>query len=315
MITLRYHIVSIAAAFLALAVGVVLGSTTLSGTLLSGLADDKSELASRVSELETERNALQARLADADGFASSVGPRVVSERLDERSVVLFTTEDADPTDRDAIADLIEDAGARVTGEVRLTGAFADPAKSDRLVDIVTRLQPSGSELPTSGGPGRLAGSLLGQTLLLDAESADEQASSDEQAAVLRGLADGGFVEADEDVEPAQLAVVLTGGESEGDGAGDRAATVARFAVGMDKSGAGTVLAGAAGSASGNGPVGVARADSSASGVLSTVDNADTAAGRVATVLALREQLEGESGQYGIAGNAGAPAPGAGSSGS
>jgi hypothetical protein len=34
-----------------------------------------------------------------------------------------------------------------------------------------------------------------------------------------------------------------------------------------------------------------------------VDNVETNAGRVVTVLALREQLEGKSGRYGNAGNA------------
>jgi hypothetical protein len=79
---------------------------------------------------------------------------------------------------------------------------------------------------------------------------------------------------------------------------------------MDRSGAGTVLAGADGSAEGTGAVGVVRADTAATSILSTVDNAGTPAGRVVTVLALREQLEGGAGRYGSAGNAESPAPGA-----
>ncbi|MER6875691.1 copper transporter, partial [Amycolatopsis sp. NPDC000673] len=94
----------------------------------------------------------------------------------------------------------------------------------------------------------------------------------------------------------------------------RAATIARFAAQMDRSGAGTVLAGDPGSAEGSGPIGVVRADTSATSILSTVDNADSAAGRVATVLALQEQLNGGSGRYGIAGNAQAIAPGVATSG-
>jgi hypothetical protein len=39
-----------------------------------------------------------------------------------------------------------------------------------------------------------------------------------------------------------------------------------------------------------------------------VDNVDKAAGRIATILALREQLDGAAGRYGIAGNAQGPAP-------
>jgi hypothetical protein len=54
---------------------------------------------------------------------------------------------------------------------------------------------------------------------------------------------------------------------------------------------------------------VVRADTAATQILSTVDNVDTPAGRVVTLLALREQLDEKSGRYGTAGNAQATAPG------
>jgi hypothetical protein len=262
-----------------------------------------------VSDLEAERNALSARLADADAFAGTVGPKVVAGQLDKRSVVLFTTEDARPADRDGLKALIGQAGAVVTGEVQLTDAFSDPGRADQLRQVVTRLQPAGAQFPTAGDPGTLSGALLGSVLLLNKDSAAPQSSPEELAAALAGLTDGGFVKPGQDVKPAQLAVVLTGGKAEGDGAGDKAATVARFATQLDRSGAGAVLAGGPGSADGSGAVGVVRADTSATSILSTVDNVDTAAGRVVTLLALREQLDGASGRYGIAGNAQGPAPG------
>ncbi|MGH3431798.1 MAG: copper transporter [Thermocrispum sp.] len=309
MISLRYHIVSIAAVFLALAVGVVLGSTALSGNLLSGLTEDKDQLAQRVTGLEAERNALRARLADQDAFSASVGPKIVAGSLDKRTVVLVTNHDASPADRDGLRKLIKAAGATVTGEVQLTPAFADPGQSDQLSEIATRLQPSGARFPTAGGPGTLAGALLGNTLLLDGKSAKRQSSAGERDAALAGLADGGFIKSAGDVRAAQLAVVLVGGKATGDGVGDRAATLGRFATELDKSGAGAVLAGSPAAASSSGPIGMVRADTASTEVLSTVDNANTAAGRVVTVLALREQLEGRAGRYGIAGNAQSPAPG------
>lgn len=315
MISLRYHIISIAAVFLALAIGVVLGSTALSGSLLSGLTADKDELAQRATNLEAERNALKARLADADSFAGSTGPKIVSGTLAKRTVVLVTNHDARPADRDGVKKLIEAAGGKVTGEVQLTAAFADPAKSDQLSEVATRLQPSGAKFPTAGGPGTLAGALLGNTLLLDAKTAKAQSSADELDAALAGLTDGGFIKPSDAVRPAQLAVVITGGKATGKSVGDKAATIGRFATELDKAGAGTVLAGSPQAASGTGPIGIMRADTAATEVLSTVDNLGTAAGRVVTVLALREQLEGDVGHYGIGGNAKGPAPGVQSKGS
>ncbi|HEX6357653.1 copper transporter [Actinophytocola sp.] len=310
MITLRYHVISIAAVFLALAVGVVLGSTTLSRSLLSGLNDENEDLASQVADLENDKNAQAARLAAADSFATSLGPVAVHGQLAQRTVVLITTADANPADRDAIKTLVANAGATVTGELQLTEAFSDPRRADRLRDIVVRLLPAGVKLPTASDPGTLAGGLVGPLVLISKENNKPQASSEEIAAALAGLTEGGFVKASQEVRPAQLAIVLTGGAATGDAAGDRAATIARFAAQVDRAGAGTVLSGAAGSASGTGPVGVVRADTAATSILSTVDNVHTSAGRIVTVLALHEQLEGESGRYGDAGNAEHPAPGA-----
>ncbi|SDG42631.1 Copper transport outer membrane protein, MctB [Lentzea fradiae] len=310
MITLRYHIVSITAVFLALAVGVVLGSTAISGRLLSGLSGEKNTLAQRVSDLENHRNALNAKLGEADEFAAAVGPLAVKDRLTDRTVVIVTTEDARPSDRDAVSGLLKAAGATVTGEVQLTAAFADPSRGDQLRDLVARLQPAGSQLPTAADPGTRAGGLFGTLLLLNPSNNEQQATPEEAAAALAGLSNAGFVKATSGVKPAQLAIVLTGGAAEGDSAADRASTIARFSTQLDRSGAGVVLAGGDGSANGTGAIGVIRADTNATSVLSTVDNADTPAGQAVVVMALREQLEGRSGRYGVAGNAEASAPGA-----
>ncbi len=312
MISLRYHAISIAAVFLALALGVVFGSTAISDRLLSGLSSDREQLGRQVADLQAENNSLQARLADADAFAAAVGGRAVRGVLADREVVLVTTADAAPADRDALTELLRTAGATVTGEVALTEAFTDPSRANQLAELTTLLLPAGVQLPTSGDAGTLAGGLLGSLLLVDPETGEPQASPQESAAVLAGLRDGGFIRSAQQLPPAELAVVLTGGAPTGDGGvtggGDRAGTVARFATQLDRSGAGAVLAGRSGSAQGNGSIGVVRADTAASSVLSTVDHVGGAAGRVTTVLALAEQLEGGAGRYGTAGNAQAVVP-------
>ncbi|WP_199444227.1 copper transporter [Umezawaea beigongshangensis] len=308
MISLRYHLVSVAAVFLALAAGVVLGSTAISGRLLSGLSEDNTSLGEEISGLQAERDALGAKLAEADLFATSVGPLAVRGQLTDRTVVVVTTSDARPGDRDALAELLESAGATVTGELQLTESFTDPDEADQLLDLVARLQPAGTRLPTAADPGTRAGGLLGSLLLLN-EKSEPQASADETAAALSGLSSAGFVKQGPGLRPAHLAVVLTGGAVAADSAADRAATIARFATQLDRSGAGAVLAGGGGCADGTGAVGAVRADTSATSVLSTVDSLDTPAGRIVVVLALREQLDGGAGRYGVAGNAEAASPG------
>jgi Copper transport outer membrane protein, MctB len=308
VISLRYHIISIAAVFLALALGVVLGSTAISDRLLSGLSSNRAELSRQVSELQAERNGLRARLADADVFGAAVGPRVVSGALRGRTVVLVTTAEASPADRDALSALITGAGGTVTGELQLTEAFTDPSRSDQLSELSTRLLPAGLRLPTASDAGTLAGGLLGSLLLTNPHSGKAQATTAETTAVLAGLGDGGFVRLGPQVQPAQLVLVLAGGVSRGNSSGDRAGILARFATQLDRSGLGAVLAGGPGSAEGNGPIGVVRADTAAASVLSTVDDVSTSAGRIVTILALAEQAQGRAGRYGTGGNAQAVIP-------
>lgn len=308
MISLRYHVISICAVFLALAVGVVLGSTTLSDSLLSGISGQKQQLGEQVNDLQAQRNGLNGQLSDADRFATGIGPLAVRGALAQRTIVLISTPGADPADTDALKSLLTAAGAQVTGQITLASAFSDPNRAGQLNDLVTQLIPAGARLPVASDAGTLAGGLLGDLLLLNKNTNAPQATPNERAAALSGLASAGFIAPAQQVLPAQLAVVVTGGAQTGESAADRATMLARFATQLQKSGAGTVLVGSAGAATGSGPIGVVRADSSANSVLSTVDDFDTAAGRVVTVLALQEQLDGKAGSYGTAGNANSPLP-------
>lgn len=305
MISLRYHVISIGAVFLALALGVLLGSTTLSDSLLSGITNQKAQLAAQVADLQTRTNAQNGRLSAADQFATGIGPLAVRNLLTGRTVMVISTPDASRSNEQALATLLTAAGAQITGQIQLTPAFSDPNKADRLRDLITQLIPAGAQLPVAADPGTLAGGLFGDLLLLN-KSNKPQATPDERSAALTALASAGFIKVPPPTTPAQLAIVLTGGQQP-DSAGDRAAMLARFATQLQRTGAGTVLAGANPSATGTGPIGVARADT-ADSALSTVDNADTAAGRITTILALQEQLNGKAGNYGTAANAQSPAP-------
>lgn len=305
---MRYHVVSVAAVFLALAVGVVLGSTSVSDRLLSGVGRDRDSLSGQVDELRTERGSLVSRLAAADRFAGAVAPLAVRDRLDQRSVVLVMTPDASARDRDALVRLLTAAGANVTGELQLTGGFVDPDRAEQLRQLVTRVLPAGVQLPVASDPGTVGGGLLGALTLVDPRTGQQQVSPGERAMALDGLTDGGFVTGAQNLQPAQLAVILTGGPSPDATAADRAALMVRMASELSRVGAGTVLAGSGGSAGGNGPVGLARSDTTISALLSTVDNADQSAGRVATVLALRERWEKQVGHYGSAASAQGPLP-------
>src|SRR5688572_21805306 len=68
VISLRSHAISLAAVFLALAIGVALGSGLLSNTLLSGLRDDKHEMQNQINTLTDDKNVLNEKLSAAGEF-------------------------------------------------------------------------------------------------------------------------------------------------------------------------------------------------------------------------------------------------------
>ncbi|MGC0364250.1 outer membrane murein-binding lipoprotein Lpp [Rhodococcus sp. 27YEA15] len=314
MISMRQHAVSIAAIFLALAVGVVLGSGLLSGSLVSGLRDDKAGLQSRIEDLNQQQNQLNQQLNLADGFDAAVGGRIVRETLVGRTVVLITAPDADPSDLDGVTRLVTAAGGAVTGRVSLTDSFVDATGGDRLRTVVNNVIPAGITLKTGAvDQGSMAGDLLGSVLLLNGQSSEPQSTPEEMNLALDTLRSAGFITYDDGaVTPAQLAVVLTGDNSTGEdsNSGNRGAVVARFAGALDGRGAGTVLVGREGSAQGNGAIAVARADAALSAGLTTIDNIDRESGKITTPLALQEQLNGEAGRYGTGPGAAAVTVGA-----
>ncbi|APE34283.1 channel-forming protein [Nocardia mangyaensis] len=298
MISLRQHAISIAAIFLALAVGVVLGSQTLAADMLSGLRSDKSDLREQVDTLTAQNERLSGQLDAADQFIAGSAGRILGGTLADRSVVVFTTPDADPADVDGVSRALETAGAAVTGRISLADGFVDAGEGDRMRSALTNIVPAGAQLRTGAvDQGSMAGDLLGLTLLLDPATGQPRSTPQELALVLETLRGGGFLAyGDIPVRPAQLAVVVTGnGLASDTGQG---ATIARFTGAVRDRAAGAVLAGRVGAAEGEGSIGEVRAQAPLAATVSTVDNIDREIGRVTTVLALTEQLAGGSGRYG-----------------
>ena len=149
MISLRQHAISLAAVFLALAVGVVLGSGLLSDTLLSGLRDEKKDLQGQINTLTDQKNALNEKLGAADDFNTQMSGRIVHDALGGKSVVLIRTPDTNDDDLDAASRILGQAGASVTGTVALTQEFVDANSAEKLRSVVTSsILPAGTQLRT-----------------------------------------------------------------------------------------------------------------------------------------------------------------------
>jgi len=302
VISLRTHAISLAAVFLALAIGVALGSGLLSNTLLSGLRDDKHEMQNQINALTDDRNGLNEKLSAAGEFDAQMSPRILRDTLAEKSVVVFRTPDAGDDDVEALTRLVGEAGGAVTGTVALTQEFVDANSAEKLLSVVNSpIVPAGKQLSTSSvDQGSQAGDLLGIALLINKDPKVQAVDDASRDAVLAALRDTGFVTyGTQHIGAANTAVIVTGGAL-GDDAGNQGATVARFAAGLAPHGSGTVLVGRDGSASGTAAVAVTRSDAALSTAVSTVDDVDTESGRITTVLALSDLInKGRPGQFGI----------------
>ena len=253
MISLRTHAISLAAVFLALAIGVALGSGLLSNTVLSGLRDDKQDLQNQINGLVDQKNALNEKLSAAGEFDGQMSPRILRDSLADKSVVVFRTPDAADDDVESLSRMVEQAGGTVSGTVALTDEFVNANSAEKLLSVVNSpIVPAGSQLSTkSVDQGSQAGDLLGIALLINRDPKVPAVDDQQRDTVLTALRDTGFITYGNDrIGAADTALIVTGGGL-GDDAGNRGATVARFAAGLAPHGSGTVVVGRDGTASGH----------------------------------------------------------------
>ncbi|NAZ88569.1 copper transporter [Kineococcus indalonis] len=327
MIDFRYHVVSLVSVFLALAVGIVLGAGPLNEGISTGITDQVRQLTQEKDQLRTERDQALAAGEAQDAWAEAVGPAVVDGRLAGRVVAVVELPGADSSQTDAAVEVLEQAGASVSARVTVQDEWT--AAAQRAVRASTAAQlgaqlgaapassPAPAPTPDAGDDADTddAAGVLAEALaraLVVREPAQTVVTDPSAAALLPTLADAGFVEVEGEVTQRGTLAVLVGGAADPDATEAQAeadsAAWAALAQRFDAVAAGAVVAGPTEAADGAGAVAAVRADSAVAGQVSTVDDLDGAVGRVNVVLALREQLTGDAGQYGTGAGASAVTP-------
>lgn len=290
------------------AAGVLLGTLVIAPNMPEGSGLGSGAAQQELAAAETRADIAEAQAASADSVVGELAGPAVAGALADRPVLLIRTADALEEDVAGVRLLLADAAAVSAGTITLGGQFLAAEGADQLKSIVANTLPAGAQLSEERlDPGLHAGEALGSALLLNPETGEEQASSEERGLLLRSLREAGFLDyEDGTILPAQVIVVVTGDSDGGGEAALPARNLADFVAALDSRGNGAVLAGRIHTAADTGAVGLLRANPE-NGV-STVDSVDRAVGRMATVLAVREQLAGETGSYGSAGSAEAASP-------
>ncbi len=299
MIDFRYHLVSLIAVFLAVALGIVIGTTALNEPILADIENQVADLEQDKRALEDRTQQLQTQVDTADAFGTTVAPALVDGTLAGRTVLLVSaSEEVAPETVEQVTALVGEAGGSVSGAISLRPEYSDPSTASSLQSYATGGGlPAGIELPATNDAGQLTGGLVGQVLMRSPDGAPTDGSA--VSSVLSGLTALDVLSQDSDtVAPADYAIVLTAGADDGDDAAERNESLVELVSALDAAGSGAVVAGDTASAGENGLVGVIRADPTVSAAISTVDNVGTAAGRISTILALGSEGQGTSGKYG-----------------
>lgn len=292
MITLRHHLLTIVAVFLALAAGIVLGGGPLSdvgATVTTAGADSTAEPAED-----------QARANYTEEFVSTLGPPVIGGRLQDRSVALVTVPGADEQVVSDLAGQVEAAGGTVSARYDLAEDLVDPGQKS-LVDTL------GSQLLAQQAEGDVAADVstydrIGQLLGLAVASRDTEGQdvNGKARAIVDAVTGAGLMTKPGEVAGRAPLVLLVLGTDAGDEGSD--AILAGLASGLAAQATGVVVVGTTDDG-GDGQLGRLRASPAAAGV-ATLDGVDTVAGRLATVMTLQRSLTTPGGSFGASGSDG-----------
>jgi hypothetical protein len=296
MIDFRYHLISLIAVFLALGLGVLMGSLVadqavvdqLEGSL-DRLRKDKQELQEAVLQLD--------RQLDADvRFADVAEDHLIRDKLSGEMLVLVRFEGSDDMMTDGVREVLDNAGVREVVEIAITDKL-------RLAGEVEREQLALAIESSSIAPRELrseAADLLATRLVAATRSLGREPRSDATHAaarrLLRTLEDAGFVSLDGIELPFGEARLLLAGGSEGDRPFDLGAFATTFSESIVSGGEQILVAEPSTS---NWGIVEALRNSPVEDEVTTVDHAETIAGRIAVVLGLAAQREGENGHFGV----------------
>jgi hypothetical protein len=278
--------------FLALAVGLVVGSTALTGKATEALTAQQHRALAENDALRKEQNLLQHQVLADQEFGTASAERLLAGLLTGERVVLIAAPGADAAVLSGLTTALHQAGATVTGQVSLTSAFTTTTgqTEDTLSQLAQSLAVQGG-LSLAPDPGsQLAGQQAAAQVLAESlvsSSATDTSSSGQK--ILNGFSQAGFISVSNGfsaASPAQLAVLVTPSGPPPQSSGQ---VLVAFAQELKAAGGATVMAGAVSSIGAGSAI---SAEDSAGPVVSTVDFADYEIGQIEVVQALRLALDG-----------------------
>jgi hypothetical protein len=297
VISLRYHVVTIVAVFLSLALGLLAGSAFVQPRLVDQLKKQTDDLRTEARDLRSEITDVRSQVATLGGFADAALPFLTEGRLVAIPVVIVAQEGVQDSVIAEAQQALNAGGADViaTFSARAKLVSLDEADRRQLAQILASPDAAPEDLPG------LAASAIATRLSTPGKRADP-ANPD----VLHELLSAGFLTSigsqvsDATLEqigsPTQVVVVLSGGPNE-----QPSIAPETFAVPLSQALESAGLSVAAGQSSDSAFAFVEQLRADGTEGIVTIDDLDASMGGAALVLGLQRLIvSGLGGAYGLA---------------
>jgi hypothetical protein len=298
--------VSLIAVFMALATGILVGSSLLNQSLIDSQRSTIASFAAEKDSLRKDLATAQGQVNYRDSYLASLHSTLLTGRLIGHRVVLVIAPGAARKDVDALAKTFTEAGAQLVGRVHVSDDFFaaadDPAGANKAAlreAAIKRLALP--DVKSKAPEAQLAGALVTKEASRTLEPAAD--------ALLTGLDTDGLISRDQVTDRGDLAVLICGTPPDKPTPVDDRTTagLVKLVAALDAAGGGAVVAGPSDSVTG-GLLAAVRRDGAVSAMVSTVDGVESPFGQVAAAYALVEQIAGGAGQYGASDSGDAALP-------
>jgi Copper transport outer membrane protein, MctB len=207
LIDFRYHIVSLIAVFLALALGLFLGSTTLQSTVTRNLHHQANTVIANNKRLIASNDQLGTQLKDEKKYTAAVLPYAVEDRLAGNTIAVISAPGVDSGTRKDLENALTLASGTVVADVQLQPSFLDPTQDTELGTLAGEIALPGHTLPRANGATQLSAVLAAA---LATRPGRPSPARGKVTQALSAMADGKFISisGSTPTRPADLGIVL-----------------------------------------------------------------------------------------------------------
>ncbi|WP_084040490.1 copper transporter [Demequina sp. NBRC 110053] len=305
----RYHVVSLVAVFLALAVGVVLGSGPMRDAFTGSLTEQVDALEDDLAQAQADVAAAEAQTGTARQYADESAPTMLAGALLGTPVATIGVAGPSDSAQAGVRDRLVQAGATVNAELTIEPVWTDPSQSAFRSSLASTIAPNVVGVDDATSTPTVLAHALAQALmpgvyptgfdesaLSDTDFPDAENAPDRSALLMDLLTEAGLVSGVATGPVQAYALVSgTGSEDEATRAEDAGVYAALATTFAEYTGGVVVASGV--DATGDLPSAVLNSPDASAAVATVVEGTEFY-GQISVPLALADALAGSVGHYG-----------------